>query len=237
MVKKIGEMSPARTDWNDNYYFPLFDAGDPANPDPKGGFLQLRTGAAELTNKTLGTGTTHSVVPLCSIHNGAVPGGTVVATEYGNGHSHLTSLALTAFDAGDSGDNASKAVGALLYTFPAGVIIVDFAHLAIATTLADAIQTDTPEVGLGTVVGSGANATLGAVGATSENIFEGSAVANVAGTVFTGTKIPTAGVPLVIPASSAHTVYLNFADAWANLTAESELSVTGTILLGWRFLV
>ena len=236
MVKKIGEMLPVRRDWNDNYKFPMFDSGDPANPDPQGSFFQLRTGAATLTNKTLGAGTTFSVAPTASINAGTVPGGTVVATEYGDGTRFRTSLALTAFDAGDSGDNAAKAIGALLYTLPAGVIMIEAAHIAVATTIADAVQTDTPEIGIGNVVASGVVSVLGGTPGF-ENVYIGTAIADVAGTTHTGTKLPTAAVPLILAAGDPHTLYLNYADTWANLTAESELAVTGTIVLLWRFLI
>lgn len=164
-----------------------------------------------------------------------VTAATTTAVEYGDGYHHTTKLTLTAFAVGNSADNASKALGAGLYTLPAGAIIVDSAYLSVGLTLADAVQTDTPEIGLGTTVGSGVNATLGAVGAAAENIWEGAATADVAGTAKVGTKLPTAAVPLIIESGGDHTIYLNVADGWANLTAASAITATGTVVLNWRF--
>lgn len=237
MVKKIGELTPERTTWIDGIYFAGFDSSDVANPDPKISLGSLRTAAAEFTNKTLGAGSTHSAVPGSSVNVGAAPGGTCVAAEYGNGILQKTVLTLTNFDVGDSADNAALALGALIYTLPAGVIVIEACHIAVGVTIDDAVQTDTPEIGVGNVVASGANATLGAAPAGSENVFEGTAMADVAGTVFTDTKGPTAGVPLILAAGDAHTLYLNLADTWADLTAAAELLASGTIVLLWRFVI
>lgn len=172
-------------------------------------------------------------------HVGAVhTAATTSAVEYGDGYRHTTVLTLTNFAIGTSGDNASKAIGAILYDLPAGAVIVDSSYMSIAVTLADAVQTDTPEIGLGTAVGVGVQATLGAVGATAENIWEGAAVTDCTGATPTvGTKLPTASgnPPLIIETGGAHTIYLNAADGWADLTAGSALTATGTVVLNWRF--
>lgn len=157
----------------------------------------------------------------------------ILATEAGDSFHRVTTLALDEFAVGDSADNASLALGAAIYTFPAGDIIVKASRIAVGVTIDDAVQTDTPEIGLGTVVASGANATLGAAPAGSENIFEGTAMADVAGTVFTGVKAPTGAAFLLIAAADDHDVYLNLADGWANLTAAAALTATGEITLEW----
>lgn len=162
---------------------------------------------------------------------------TTSAVEIGDGINHSTILTLAAFAVGLSGDNANLARGASLYTFPAGAIIVESAHLNIGLTLADAIQTDTPEMGLGTTVCAGeVQATLGAVAATAEDIFLGLVAADVAGTATAGTKIPTANVPLIIAAADSHVVYFNVADGWADITAPAAITATGTITINWRFM-
>lgn len=235
-MPKIGELTPERTTWLDNLYLAGFDAGDPANPDPKISLGSLRTAAAVFTDKTLGDRTTFSADHLTSVHVGAVPTN-VTAAEYGNAFQHRSVLTLAALSLGTSGDNAAKANGGLLYTFPAGIILVKAAILSVGLTLADSTKTDTPELGLGTVVASGVNATLGAVGATAEDIFEGAAVADVNGTVFNGLKKPTAApYELLIAAAGAHTVYMNIADTWANIVAESAVTATGTVTLLWDYL-
>ena len=165
------------------------------------------------------------------------PAASVTAVEYGDSRVRTTVLTLTSFAVGLSGDLTNLARGATLYTFPAGEIIVEGASINVGLTLADAIQTDTPEIGLGTVACAGeAQATLGAVGATAENIMEGVAVANVAGTAKVNTDTPTANVPLVIATGAAHTVCLNVADGWADLTAPAAITATGTVVLNWRFM-
>lgn len=200
-----------------------------------GGATGALKGASVVGDQTIGGSKTFSSAVKTGANVGTAGTG-ISAAEYGDGFNHTTALTLSGFNVGNSGDNASLALGALVYTFPAGVIAVNSASLAVGVTLADAVQTDTPEIGLGTVVGSGVQATLGAVGATSENILEGAATADVAGTVKLVSDIPTANVPLIIAAASAHTVYLNLADGWADLTAASALTATGSIVLNWTYL-
>jgi hypothetical protein len=159
--------------------------------------------------------------------------GNATAVEYASGAHHTTILTLSSFAVGTSGDAAALAIGALLYTFPAGIIQVKSSLISVGLTAAISVTTDTPEIGLGTTQGSGANATLGAVAATAENIFEGTAVADVAGTVFLGTKLPTTTNVLSIAAAAAHTVYLNAAVTWANVTAAGPVTASGTVMIEW----
>lgn len=161
----------------------------------------------------------------------------VTAVEYGDGLHHCTVLTLTDFAVGTSDDDAALAIGGKLYTFPAGAYAIDGVKVNVGLTLADAVQTDTPELGLGTAQASGANATLGAAGATTENIFEGTATADVAGTALVSAKNPTAGAPLLVQTSGglAHTLYLNAAVTWADLTAASAVTADGTVTIFWRF--
>jgi len=175
---------------------------------------------------------------------GTVGASTVKAIEYGHGADHLTVLTLTNFAVGTSGDNASLGFGALLYTFPAGIILVERSGLiACGVTAAISVTTDTPEIGLGTVVATGAIATLGAGSATMEDISEGGDTTNIAPDVngtatINSTKIPTNATgddgPKIIAAASAHTVYLNIADGWADVTAAGAVTVSGTIFLKWQ---
>lgn len=168
--------------------------------------------------------------PLSTV---GVAGALVTAVETGDGIRHVTRLTLASFAVGTSGDNASKAIGAVIYTLPTGAIAITRTTMDVALTLADAVQTDTPEIGIGNVVASGVNATLGAVGATSENVFEGEAVADVAGTSFRNGKAPLNGTGCVIRTGDAHALYLNVADGWADLTAASAVTATGVIVLEW----
>lgn len=161
-------------------------------------------------------------------------GTNVVATEYGDGKHHITKLVLTAV-AITVGDNAALGVGSLIYTFPAGVISVKAATGSVALTMEDAIKTDTPEIGLGTVIASGAIATLGAGAATMEDIGGPHAMDDTNGTAELMDSVVALTQPLAIPAASAHTVHLNYADTWANVT-DTDSGSTGTIWLEWALL-
>lgn len=177
--------------------------------------------AACLANLTVGAGTAGTA------------GTGVTAVETFDGSLYTTVLTFTAFEVMTlTGDNAALADGALAYTFPAGDILVE-GGLLTGTVDADmSVTTDTPEVGCGTVVASGANATLGAVGATSENILGPFVAASVNDGAVSGYN--AASGPFVIASAGAHTVYLNAADTWADVTAAAPLTFTGTIVLKWR---
>lgn len=156
------------------------------------------------------------------------------ATELGYSRRHRTELAVdTVFGAITGG--ASLGLGLLAYTFPAGEIIVNSVHMNIALTALDGnIDADTPDLGIGTVVASGAVAVLSGTG-TFENLLTGQTVTDCTGTATVKTTIPTAAVPFVIATASAHTVYLNVADGWA-ASGEAALPVTGTIVIDWDFI-
>lgn len=154
----------------------------------------------------------------------------VTAVTYGDGVNFTTVLTVSQVDAVDVADAAALSDGYLLYTFPAGAIIVDSAYMSMALTLAED-TTATPEVGLGTTIGSGANATLGAVGAAVENIITAQVAADANGTATVKT---IADQKLVIESAGDHTVYFNIADTWAD-TAGADLTgdITGTVTLKW----
>lgn len=129
------------------------------------------------------------------------------------------------------GDNASLAGGAAFYTLPDGVH--DFVGSMMVGTVngAASVTTDTPEIGVGTTVGSGANATLGAVGTEAENI----AGPGVAASINNGAvrKFGTDSGPVTFTASSA-SLYLNVADGWADRDAGTvPLTFTGKITIEW----
>ncbi len=162
--------------------------------------------------------------------NIGTPGTGVTAVEHGNGANHVTILTLTGV-AYTVGDLTALGVGALIYTFPAGVVVVDDATVSIGLTLTTGTPTsDIPELGLGSVIAVGAITDLGTP-ATFEDIMTGVAIADVAGTAFVNTEQKT----LVIEAAEDHTVHLNFADDWQDLT-DSDATAAGTVTLKWAFL-
>lgn len=162
-----------------------------------------------------------------------------VAAEYSaDGIHHTTVLTLTDFAVGTVSDNAAKCVGGLLYTLPAGACIVESAQfIDVALTLDADVQSDTPELGIGTAQGSGgANATLGADAAAAEDIGpQSTAWSAVDGTTKDYTTLPTGSAPQIIESGDAHTLYLNAAATWAD-TSSGTLALTadGTIIINWR---
>ncbi len=159
----------------------------------------------------------------------------VTATEYGDGRRHVTVLTVSQADALTVADNANIADGYLLYTLPAGEVVVESASMSMAVTAAED-TTATPDVGLGTVIGTGAVAVLGGT-ATFENIITGQTAADANGTATVATTIPTAAVPLVIATAGAHTVHFNVADGWAD-TAGTDLTadIAGQVVLVWTYM-
>lgn len=203
--------------------------------------------AAEL-NLLDGSSTANSVASVAAILDSnkrlrtaaatvGTAGTNVTAVEYGDGVNHTTVLTLTSV-AITIGDNASLGMGALIYTLPAGAQEVVSSYLSVGLTLAGTPTTDTPEIGLGTTVASGVVSVLGGT-AAFENISEGAAMADIAGTAKVQYDEPNAAspAPLYIATSGGlnHTIYLNFADGWANVDAVAA-TATGTVVLNWRTL-
>jgi hypothetical protein len=153
----------------------------------------------------------------------------VTAVEKGDGSVHETILTVTALSLIDPAANAALAGGALVYTFPAGDILVLESSMSISLDEASGSTNaaDTPDLGLGTVVGSGVQSVLSGVGATSENILTGQTASDV-NAAYTTASVATA---LRIASASVHTVYLNIADTWAGDGAA--ILATGTIRLKW----
>jgi hypothetical protein len=104
--------------------------------------------------------------------------------------------------------------------------------MSMALTLAED-TTATADIGLGTVIASGAVSVLGGT-ATFENILTGQTAANASGTPTVKTVV---NQHLAIEAAGAHTVHLNIADTWAD-TAGADLTgdIAGTVVIKWSLL-
>lgn len=153
------------------------------------------------------------------------------AVETGDGKQHTTTLTLAGVLPAITG-GVNQAVGLLVYTFPAGAIIINHAYISVGITQSEGnINADQPEIGLGTVIGTGAVAVLST---TLENILTGQVAANCTGTATVKTAIPTASVPFVIETAAAHTLHLNVADGWA-ASGDLAATVAGTIVIDWSF--
>lgn len=174
--------------------------------------------------------------PTTSVNIGtAVSGVTVV--EEGDSNNHKTVLTFTDFAVGSATGAADLAFGALLYTLPAGAQEIQLSYMDLALTGTTTIVADTPEVGIGSVLGAGVQSTLGAAGATMEDHWEGAASGAIDGTnSVTGMKGATAGILTGIAlneSGDAKTFYLNVADGWAGT---GDVTATGTITITWKMI-
>lgn len=173
-------------------------------------------------------------LPLTSYGVGTAATG-VTAVEYGDGVTHKTVLTVSSTLPAIAG-GAALGVGKLLYTLPAGVQAVKVSYMSMALTAADGnIDADTPDVGIGTVIASGAVAVLSGT-ATFENLLTGQTATDCSGTATVKTAGPTAGTPLEIAAGGAKTIYFNVADTWA-ASGETACPIAGTVIIEWTSLV
>lgn len=187
--------------------------------------MQARIGLADMSLTEL--------LKYIDVFQGKNPGTVssgVTAQEYGDSLNHISVLTLSGA-AITVGDNVALGVGKLLYTFPAGDIIVEKAFRNAGMTLTTGTPTtDTPEVGLGTVIAAGAITALSATG-TFEDIMTGANLADMAGTK----GILTVSQEVIIPAANPHTVYWNACvnPNWAD-TDDQAATIDGTVVLCWK---
>ena len=187
----------------------------------------LRVGGTVYTAAEVNAALAHSSVT----DNVGTVGTNVTAVEAGNATNHLTTLTLASV-AYTIGDNAALADGALVYTFPAGVIAINSVSCSLGLTLTTGTPTtDTPEIGLGTVIGSGVNATLGDVAAGAEDIAGPAVMDDVAGTA----EIFSNATPQILAAADVHLVHVNIADTWADVD-DTAATMSGSIYINWSFL-
>jgi len=150
----------------------------------------------------------------------------ITANVSGNGPVRTVTLDLVNVTIDAIAATANEAVGVLLYTLPAGANIIESAHMNIALTNTDGdVDADTPEVGVGTVIATGAVAVLGGT-ATFENILTGTAATDVTGTATVLTESKT---DIVVASAGAHTIHLNIADGWAD--ADAGIIANGKIIV------
>ena len=184
------------------------------------------------------TNATASKVPVYDANGYLVQGFKVFGTlddslttvEYGDGrlHQSVFTLANVEFPAITGG--GAEAQGVALGTLPAGDIIVRNVYIDLDLNEDDGNNTaDTPDLGIGTTVASGAVATLDGTPAF-ENIMTGQTMddCNETDEEFGEARF------LLIKAADSHIVYLNVADTWAG--AEDNLQATGSVVIEWSFL-
>ncbi len=158
-----------------------------------------------------------------------VAGTSCTAAEYGDGTNHKTVITVTDLTLISPVAAANLASGKLIYTLPDGAIVTRAEYINIALTCADAVCTaDTPVLGIGTTIGTGAVAVLSGT-AEFVNMMAGQAVADCAGTA----KLKTVNTQLVIEAADPSIVHLNIADGWAGA---DDIIANGTVTIEWSFL-
>ena len=183
-------------------------------------------------NKPFG-GDPSNVSQKTSVNIGAANTG-VTASEGGDYVNHVTTLTFSGLAVGSAVGAADLAFGKLLYTLPAGAQLVEAAYTNVALTGTVTIVGDTPDVGVGSVVASGAVAVLGGT-ATFEDYITGQTSGAISGSnsievASAATAGALTGISLNI-STSAKTVYLNCADGWAGA---GDVTATGTVVLVWK---
>lgn len=167
-------------------------------------------------------------------------GTSISAVEMGEGNRRRTILTVTApISVVTTPDTAALAGGALIYTFPAGQVIVERVYGDFGLDVDDNLNDeDTPEVGLGTLIGSGAVATLGAGDAAMEDIWgphvaAGCDVIAVAADAGQFVTVPN----LIIAGAGAHLVHFNAADTWANGAGTKDVFLqSGRFVIDWTLM-
>jgi len=123
---------------------------------------------------------------------------------------------------------ANLAVGKKAVTLPAGAEIVMGSYIALALKQTQGnVTADTPVIGLGTTIASGAVALLSGT-AAFQNIMAGQVAADCDGTPTVG----FVGTQLVIPAANSHDVFVNVADGWA-ASGDAALGLSGSFVILW----
>lgn len=172
--------------------------------------------------------------PPAALSSTGVPGvaaTNVVATETGFGPYHQTKLVITNAVLPAITGGVAQAVGVQLYTFTSANYVIDkaFGFFGITQTGGN-INADTPDVGLGTVVATGAVAVLGGT-ATFEDVMTGAALTNCTGTK--SRRLVAQSVPVL--RTTTDNLFFNAADTWA-AGGDTGALVNGEVTIDWTYL-
>jgi len=153
------------------------------------------------------------------------------AAEYGDGIQHTTVLAVNTTLPAITG-GAAQGVGKLLYTLPAGAEVIDVSYMNIAITQSEGnINADTPAVGLGSVIATGAISDFTGH-ATFDDLITGQTAADCNGTATVKT---IADQIFVSEAAGSKAINFNAANTWA-ASGDSAAAISGTVVLHWKFI-
>ncbi len=158
---------------------------------------------------------------------GTVPG-TVTAAEYGDGYNHITVLTVTAAVLVPDIPADAEEIGALIYTFPAGVHQVHSVHMKI-TALVEGANSSSTDIGCGSTLAAGDGVTLQA--ATDEDFLDGQNIANSSSPAI---EKSLASDGTVFEASDSKLFHINLAATWT--ATEADPSITGTVTIRWSYL-
>ncbi len=198
-------------------------AGTANNDD--GGAVTLAGGAPH------GSGTKGVVNVNGAIRNttniGSVPA-TVTAVEHGDGFNHVTVLTVTAAVLVPDIPADAEEVGALIYTFPAGVHQVHSVHMKI-TAIVEGANSNAVDIGCGSTLAAGDGATLQA--ATDEDFLDGQTIADSSSPAI---EKSLAADGTVFESGDSKLFHINLGGTWT--ATEADPSITGTVTIRWSFL-
>ncbi len=124
---------------------------------------------------------------------------------------------------------ANLGVGRKFLTLPAGERVINGSSMSMSIKQTQGnITADTPDVGLGTTIASGAVALLSST-AAFENVLTGQTAADCNGTA----TVETVTTQLIIATADSHDVFFNVADGWA-ASGDTGALISGTITIWWR---
>jgi len=168
------------------------------------------------------------------IDAGGTAGTGCTVTHYYAGNQHNITTKITISDlAITTGDNASLGIGKLIYTFSdVYPLVIQSTSIAVGLTSNTDVTNDTPEIGLGTVIASGAVSVLGGT-AAFEDLMAGAATPVLNDTNGTLEKF-THVVNTKYDIGSTKTVHLNLADAWQNCADPSLAKLNGDVWIHWN---
>ena len=198
----------------------------------------INIAAAQAAIAAIANGTTSVTGRVKNTNAGTkgTAGAGVTAVHYGDGTHFTTVLTLTAVAVG-SVTNANKAIGALIYSFPAGIHVHEVSRFSVGLSSSFGADASTPVVALGSTIGVGAVAVLHATLATMDDYTGESAVADCNATAkVIGPVGAVAGLLTGISlnaVASVKTLHFNAAGAWAHI---SNITADGTVVLKWSVL-
>jgi hypothetical protein len=141
---------------------------------------------------------------------------------------------LSVTDAFTLADDAALCDGYLIYTFPAGSIVINSCSMEVGVQSTHDSGNATAEIGVGTVEGSDAQATLGADDAGCEDVCGPLGSVTTSGAL---SDIVSASSRIFQDADADRLLYVNVAGTWgadggADLTAD----LLGFVTINWTFL-